>query len=178
MALTCPACQHSLSAMTVGGVELDVCSGGCGGVWFGPFELRKFDEPMEAAGVELLDVPRSGEFVVDHEKRYSCPACADHAEMERHFFSVKHAVTVDECPECTGVWLDAGELRAIRDEFPDEAARRRAADAYFDEVFGGQLAAEHAESEEKLAKAHKFANVFRFICPSYYIPGEQKWGAF
>jgi hypothetical protein len=69
-------------------------------------------------------------------------------------------------------------LRTIRDEFPTEEARTQAAQTYFDEVFGGQLAAEKAESAEQLAKAHKFANHFRIICPSYYIPGEQKWGAF
>ena len=98
--------------------------------------------------------------------------------MMRHFESAKRGVTVDECPECGGDWLDPGELRNIRDEFPTEAARTQAAQAYFDEVFGGQLAAEKAKSDEQLAKAHKFANHFRYICPSYYIPGEQQWGAF
>jgi len=24
----------------------------------------------------------------------------------------------------------------------------------------------------------KISNMFRFICPSYYIPGKQDWGAF
>jgi hypothetical protein len=34
------------------------------------------------------------------------------------------------------------------------------------------------ESQEKAEKARKVANMFRFICPSYYIPGKQDWGAF
>jgi hypothetical protein len=34
------------------------------------------------------------------------------------------------------------------------------------------------ESQEKLEKARRIANIFRFICPSYYIPGKQEWGAF
>jgi hypothetical protein len=35
-----------------------------------------------------------------------------------------------------------------------------------------------AQDEEKLAKTRRVANVFRFICPTYYIPGKQDWGAF
>jgi hypothetical protein len=35
----------------------------------------------------------------------------------------------------------------------------------------------HAETEADLA-ARKFANTFRLIGPSHYIPGKQDWGAF
>ncbi len=35
-----------------------------------------------------------------------------------------------------------------------------------------------AESEENALKAQRFARMFRFICPSYYVPGKQLWGAF
>ncbi len=35
-----------------------------------------------------------------------------------------------------------------------------------------------AENEENLQKAQRIARMLRFICPSYYIPGEQSWGAF
>ncbi len=176
--MKCPACQRELTTVTVGGVKLDVCEGGCAGIWFNAFELRKFDESNEFAGDELLAMKPAPGVVVDQTARYECPECADHPVMMRHFFSAKRGVTVDECPECGGDWLDPGELRNIRDEYPSEDARRQAALAYFDEVFGGQLAAEKAESDEQLAKAHKFANHFRFICPSYYIPGDQQWGAF
>ena len=34
-----------------------------------------------------------------------------------------------------------------------------------------------AENEENLQKAQRIAWMFRFISPSYYIPGEQSWGA-
>jgi hypothetical protein len=32
--------------------------------------------------------------------------------------------------------------------------------------------------QAKLDKARKIANMFRFVCPSYYIPDKQDWGAF
>ena len=98
--------------------------------------------------------------------------------MTRHFFSVKQEVEVDECPGCAGFWLDVGELRHVRSLFSTEADRKEAAARYFQEVVGEQLDALHDEGAEKTAKAREIANIFRFVCPSYYISGKQKWGAF
>jgi len=163
--------------MTVGDVTVDVCRGGCGGIWFDSFEFKKFDEPNESAGEELLDVEQDASIVVDHTKRLKCPKCDD-IVMMRHFFSVKKEVEVDECPGCGGFWLDAGELRKIRSMFNTEEERHKAAGEYFSEVFGADFAAMQAEDEAKLAKARRVSNMFRFICPSYYIPGKQAGGAF
>ena len=63
--------------------------------------------------------------------------------------SVRRQVTVDECPNCGSYWLDVGELATVRSELGSE--------------------------EEG---AQKIAQIFRFICPSYYAPGNQEWGAF
>ena len=175
--MKCPACENILQEMTVGGVAVDVCKGGCGGIWFDNFELKKFDEPHESAGEALLDVERDESLIVDHTKRLKCPKCDD-IVMMRHFFSVKKGVEVDECPGCAGFWLDAGELRKIRSLFETEEERHKAAEEYFEEVFGDQLRAMKAENEVKLAKTRKIVNLFRYICPSYYIPGKQDWGAF
>ncbi len=175
--MKCPACPNQLQQMTVGDVTVDVCKGGCGGIWFDNFELKKFDEPRESAGEALLDIERDKGFVVDLNKKRNCPKCSD-IVMMRHFFSVKKQVTVDECPACAGIWLDAGELRQIRSMFNTEQERHQAADEYFNEVFGDELRAMQAESEASLQKARRIANTFRFICPSYYIPGKQAGGAF
>ncbi|MHC4617046.1 MAG: TFIIB-type zinc ribbon-containing protein [Planctomycetota bacterium] len=175
--MNCPACSNQLQQMTVADVTVDVCKGGCGGIWFDQLELKKFDEPHEAAGEELLQIEPSQGIAVDHTKRLNCPKC-DGAVMMRHFFSVKRQVEVDECPSCAGFWLDAGELRQIRTLFDTEEQRHKAAHEYFSEVFGAELAAMQAENEEKLARTKKIANMFRFICPTYYIPGKQSWGAF
>lgn len=175
--MKCPACENQLQQMTVDDVTVDICKGGCGGIWFDNFEFKKFDEPHESAGEALLDTEPNKAVVVDHSKRLKCPKCDD-TVMMRHFFSVKHEVEIDECPRCGGIWLDAGELKHIRTLFETEQQRKQAAEEYFSELFGAQFAAMKAEDEAKLAKAQKFANMFRFICPSYYIPGKQDWGAF
>jgi Zn-finger nucleic acid-binding protein len=176
--VNCPACGHVLSTRAAADVTVDVCDGGCGGIWFDRFELRKVDEVAETAGEALLDVERDAAVQVDRAKRYICPKCTDGVVMMRHFWSVKRAVTIDECPECSGVFLDVGELARIRVEFATEAARHEAADRYFADVVDPLFAEAHEESEERLERAQKFAHAFRFLCPSSFIPGKQAGAAF
>ncbi len=54
--MNCPACNNALSTINVSGIELEICSGGCGGIWFDQFEFRKFDEPHEYAGEEIQSI--------------------------------------------------------------------------------------------------------------------------
>ena len=175
--MKCPACENELSQMRAGDITVDVCKGGCGGIWFDRFELRKVDEPCESAGEVLLDITKNEKIVIDQTKTRRCPKCTG-LIMMRHFFSVKKRVTVDECPGCGGYWLDVGELGMIRKEFNTEEERRRAAEAYFSEIFDTQLAAMRAQSDEQANRARRIARIFRFLCPSYYLPGKQDWGAF
>ena len=98
--------------------------------------------------------------------------------MMRHYFTVSRQVEVDECPRCAGFWLDAGELQAIREQFATEEDRGASAQERFSTMFDAQIQAARAESERKAARAQRFAHLFRFILPSYYIPGKQKGGAF
>lgn len=175
--MKCPACENQLQEITVSDIAVDICKGGCGGIWFDNLELKKFDEPHESAGEELLEIERDESIAIDHTKSLMCPKCDD-IVMMRHFYSVKKEVKVDECPGCGGFWLNTGELGRIRSLFNTEEEKNKAAEEYFSEVFGAKLAAMKEADETKLDKARKISNMFRFICPSYYIPGKQNWGAF
>jgi uncharacterized protein len=175
--MECPVCDTELTRMTVGGITVDACEGGCGGIWFDRYELMRVDEAAESAGERLLEVERDPDLKVKLSKRLECPKCP-RVVMMRHFFSVKRQVVVDECPNCGGHWLDPGELRTIRTEYASEEERNQAASEFFSDVFGPELAVAHAQTEQDLARARRIAHVFRFICPSYYVPGEQDWGAF
>ncbi len=174
--MSCPACGSELVTKTVHGVDLDICEGSCGGVWFDATELTKFDEQHEEAE-ELLAVVRDESVNVDPSTRYHCIRCED-VVMARHFFSVKHEVEIDECPGCNSIWLDGGELETIRSLFESEAARREAGREEFAQEFGAELAAMSADAQSRLQKTQRFANLFKFICPSQYVPGKQSWGAF
>lgn len=123
--MICPACSRQLTETKVGAVTVDVCHGGCGGIWFDAFELQRVDEPHEAAGERLLEIPRDPRVIVDATRKRACPRC-DGMKLKRHFFSTHRRVEVDQCPNCSGYWLDAGELELIRAE---RAASDAAAEA-------------------------------------------------
>lgn len=175
--MNCPVCENNLQKITIEGIEFDVCKGGCGGIWFDWFELQKVDEKHEAAGEQLLDIERDPSHTVDQSKKRNCPKCSN-VVMMQHFISVKRQIVVDECPKCGGYWLDWGELGSIRNQFDTEKDREKAAQEYFREVTKAGFTEMHEKSEKKLEKARHIAKMFRFICPSNYIPGDQAWGAF
>ena len=98
--------------------------------------------------------------------------------LRRYFFSAQRSIEIDECPQCAGFWLDSGELGTIRSKHGTEEERGQAAQAYFAELFDDELKARANERDEEVARARNAARMFRFICPSNYIPGKQAWGAF
>ncbi len=113
--MKCPACFNELTEVQVGSLAVDVCRDGCGGIWFDAFELKRVDQEEEVAGESLLNVRQDPSVVVDPARKRECPRCAG-VKLHRHFFSARRRVQVDQCPNCAGYWLDAGELAAIREE--------------------------------------------------------------
>ena len=160
-----------------GDITVSACKGGCGGLWFDEWELRKVDQPAQSAGEALLAIPQNAQLNVDQNQRRHCPRDRD-ILMMRHFWSVKRQVTVDECPKCEGVFLDPDELATIRSEYKSDPEREKAARQYYREMFDKELAGMLKQDKTKMEKARRIANIFKYICPSYYLPGKQDWGAF
>jgi Zn-finger nucleic acid-binding protein len=168
-----------MKEVEIQGVKVDI-SEGCGGVWFDNLEFEKFDEAKESAGDKLVDLMASfskGKKPVDLSKRVNCPRCPDTVLM-RHFESSLRRITIDQCPSCGGIWLDAGELADYRKLFPSEEDKKKVNEEFIATNIMPMLKREAQKEEEKLKQAQRVANVFRFICPSYYIPGKQKGAAF
>ncbi|OFW19575.1 MAG: hypothetical protein A3H27_08540 [Acidobacteria bacterium RIFCSPLOWO2_02_FULL_59_13] len=168
--MNCPACGNTLTPITVESLTVDACQGGCGGIWFDRSELPKVDESNESAGEKLLEIPRKPSTPLDPNKRFFCPRCG--TIMMRHFSSVKRHVLVDHCPKCAGTWLDAGELAAIRSEFSSQEERKKAAEAYFGEIFGTHLTAMRAQGEPSAQQASAVTRIFQLL-GSGYFPGRQ-----
>lgn len=122
--MKCPACYNELKELQLGTLVVDVCRGGCGGVWFDAFELKRISQQDRATAETLLDVPRDPDIAVDASRKRECPRCPG-VKLHRHFFSARRQVQVDECPNCSGYWLDAGELATIREEQRLAAQPRR-----------------------------------------------------
>jgi Zn-finger nucleic acid-binding protein len=123
--MKCPACFNELTQLQVGSLVVDVCQGGCGGIWFDAFELQRVDEEQESVGEPLLHIRRNERLTVDQSRKRECPRCTG-MKLHRHFFSAKRRVEVDQCPNCGGYWLDAGELALIRAEKAQAATAEKA----------------------------------------------------
>ncbi len=107
-------------------------------MWFDNRELDKVDESFEPADDALLNVAHDPAPVMDTSARRACPRCPE-LVMMRHFVSVRREIEVDECPGCGGLFLDHGELAAIRNQFASQEARGEAARDYFSEMFDERL---------------------------------------
>lgn len=176
--MKCPRTGSAMLEVEINGVKVDV-SEGCGGVWFDALELSNFDQAHESQGEKLLElVEKYQRNDIDLSERINSPK---HLEvvMMRHFYSPKRKIEIDECPQCGGIWLDAGELAKIRELFSSDLDRKAAVQSMVSEIFDDpELQNMKKEGEGALTRARRFSNMFRWICPSAYISGDQDWGAF
>lgn len=175
--MKCPRTGADMKEVEIHKIKVDV-SEGCGGVWFDNFEFQKFDEAHESAGDTLTDLMASfSKEPMDPSKRLNCPRCPDTVLM-RHFESPLRKIQIDKCPSCGGIWLDAGELAHYRKLFPAEQDRRKAGEAFIEKTIMPMLEVDAQKGKAGLEKARRIAGMFRFICPSYYVPGKQNGAAF
>jgi len=72
--MNCPACKNELAPTTVGGVTVDVCQNGCGGIWFDNLELRKVAALGAAKSEGLLAIERDATVGVSFTEKRRCPA--------------------------------------------------------------------------------------------------------
>ena len=106
----CPRCTDaSLIETDYVYEKVDTCDG-CGGIYFDAGEMQDLNQlvddffDVKLNELEIANVP-------DHERDFkpTCPSCS--AEMKPHQIG---QVWVDQCPKCKGLWLDQGEVSALR----------------------------------------------------------------
>src|SRR5687768_1689178 len=107
----CPRCNASLTEAALGGISVDGCRG-CGGIWFEHVELTVLARASADRLGELEDRFQPSPADRKRQARMSCPTCA----VELFEFEFKHSpgIRLDACPKCKGIWVDDGELEAIR----------------------------------------------------------------
>lgn len=110
--MICPACKNPLREKSAGGLILDICYGGCGGIWFDARELERVSASAANSLHTIWTAPVSNVKLTEPRK---CPRCPD-TVLERKWFSDSKRVEIDQCPKCAGVWLDAGEFSQIYGE--------------------------------------------------------------
>lgn len=112
--MKCPVCAKKLTETKAGKVLLDICQGGCGGVWFDAKELDQINAQQRKTGGNL-HITRAEAIPVDDSVPRHCPVCTK-TKLVRRLFSLGTGVEMDCCPKCQGIWLDYGELESIQEE--------------------------------------------------------------
>ena len=115
--IKCPACGKTMEKVFIKseGINIDICTEGCGGIFFDNREFDAFNEAHE--DISLIEEKLSGkdfESVDDNAERI-CPACG--GKMVKNTIKVNGNVFVDVCYLCGGKFLDHGELQKIRAEY-------------------------------------------------------------
>jgi uncharacterized protein len=113
--MKCPACSRVLTEKPVGSLCVQVCQGGCGGIWFDTFELNRVLQEDDAVSESLLQIQRDRDVIPDPAQPRCCPRCVD-ARLNRVLFGPGSRSLVDECPKCGGCWFDDGVLARLQDE--------------------------------------------------------------
>jgi hypothetical protein len=112
--MKCPACKNSLREKNTGGMTVDICYGGCGGIWFDAAELERVSVSAPAA-TTLHSIWQIQPGNVQPTEARLCPRCPEQV-LERSWYSDLKQVEIDRCPKCGGIWLDAGEFSSIYEE--------------------------------------------------------------
>jgi len=149
--MNCPACKAAMVEKDFGGVMIDVCRSGCKSLWFDYGELKKLDETHEGLGDALKEGLNSPRVKDDQRNKLNCPKC--NSPMMAHLYQSAKEVTVDECYACGGFFLDAGELKVVRDNFMNEEQRKKYRDDILKEHPVSKEMEKIAEREEARTEA-------------------------
>lgn len=109
--LACPACRAPMAEENFASARVDVC-GACAGIWFDRGALARVDHKKKGAGPALqraLAVPLAAPRASTGR---TCPRCA--VALVGEIQDAYPAVHLDRCPGCDGIFLDGGELAALR----------------------------------------------------------------
>jgi len=122
--LYCPACGEAMKKVFVKSANcyIDVCTDGCGGVYFDSEELDKINQ-ISTEIPELEELLKDKNFMlVDVEKTRMCPKCSH--IMIKEMSTQNREVEIDRCNNCGAVFLDCNELFQIKDKIDGNKANK------------------------------------------------------
>ena len=138
--LKCPACGKEMEKVFIPseGINLDICTQGCGGIYFDNREFKSFDEKNEDISEILKKLEGKSFEKVNTTMDRFCPNCGN--KMVKNHSSIRQTIEVDECYNCGGKFLDNDELVKIREEYDTEEERSEDAFQYLYKQVGLELA--------------------------------------
>lgn len=111
--INCPRCELQMTSVHVQTaaqlILIDVCATGCGGVWL--------DDDDMSSGLDVTDDLNSlvvhPSYTPDISQPVGCPICQE--SMERYRWNYTSPVSLDQCPQGHGTWVDHGEVQAMEE---------------------------------------------------------------
>lgn len=158
--LKCPACGKDMEKVFIPteGINLDICTIGCGGIFFDNREFKEFDEKNEDISA-ILEKINNKEFAkVDTTAERHCPNCG--AKMVKNSSSINNEIEVEDCYCCGGKFLDREELVKIRAEYDTEAERSEDVLRHVYKTVGQELAELDQRYAESKTERTKLQNLF------------------
>ncbi len=161
--ISCPRCNVSLTEVAAGDTVVDVCKGGCGGIWFDERELKKFDEASEDPRPIIFDAAQATPSSKDSGPAVTCPRCQGTAILARRASGPDGKITIDQCLKCSGIWLDVGELEQYRSQFSTEAERQKAANSYIQPELDAILGTMEEDNKVKREETYQLKERLRYV---------------
>ncbi|MDJ0729111.1 MAG: zf-TFIIB domain-containing protein [Crocosphaera sp.] len=111
--LSCPKCGGKLEPVIYEDIEVDRCCQ-CSGIWFDSSEAENLKKLRGSENIDIgkLDRENHKEVLDTH---IPCPHCD--ISMIKMFDLDKHPLWYETCPQCQGIWFDAGEFKKFKDNF-------------------------------------------------------------
>ena len=133
--IECPACGKAMKKIYIesAGCCIDICTDGCGGIFFDNRELNKFDELHESVEAIVAELEGKDFARVDEKEVRICPVC--NIPMVKMGAGVAD-IKIDVCNVCGGKFLDNGELERIREA---KAINTDGMDKLFEKIYNREL---------------------------------------
>lgn len=107
----CPACSHLLRQKYFDQTVTRLCTTGCGGIWLIAKDLEALIQKPRI--VERMLAATNFDFKQHPPQLKNCPDCS--CRLKALLLKGDAKVEIDTCPECHGIWLDKGEIKALTD---------------------------------------------------------------
>ncbi len=117
--LKCPKCKGKLESIVYETIEVDRCCQ-CQGIWFDQTEAESLKKKQGSEKIDLGN-PNSPSNQDRVNPTLKCPRCR--TTLIKMLDLDKYQIWYEKCPNCQGIWLDAGEFSQFKQNFATQEFR-------------------------------------------------------